>query len=232
MKKYSKENLEFVIKNNDNIKDCLIQLGRGTTGDNYNFLNRYIRKYNLDTSHFLSKRELQKRALKKRGGSFRNEIPPEEIFIKSKVYRGGADLRKKILKYSLKEYKCVLCGQDENWVTGKITLILDHINGYNTDNRLSNLRFVCPNCDTTLPTYKGKNKKSFKEKQKNKLKKTNIKKQKLKEIKDLLLKSNIDFSKKTWGVEVAKILNKSPQYSLKFIKEKIPSLLDNKSKNY
>lgn len=226
MEKYSKENLEIIIKNNDNIKDCLIQLSRGTTGDNYNFLNRYIKKYKLDTSHFLSKQELQKRALKKRGGSFRNEIPPEKTFINSDVYRGGADLRKKLLKYSLKEYKCVLCGQDENWITGKITLILDHINGNNTDNRLSNLRFVCPNCDTTLSTYKGKNKKSFKEKQKKLNKKLNKKKQKLKDIENLLLKSNIDFTKKTWGVEVAKVLKKSPQYSLKFIKEKIPSLLN------
>jgi len=36
-------------------------------------------------------------------------------------------------------------------------LILDHINGINNDNRIENLRFVCSNCDTQLPTYKSKN---------------------------------------------------------------------------
>jgi hypothetical protein len=33
--------------------------------------------------------------------------------------------------------------------------------------------------------------------------------------------SNIDFSKKTWGIEVSKLLNCSPQYALKFVKENI-----------
>lgn len=39
-----------------------------------------------------------------------------------------------------------------------MSLILDHINGINNDNRLENLRIVCPNCDATLDTYKSKNK--------------------------------------------------------------------------
>jgi len=225
MEIYSKENLEFIIKNNNNIKECLIQLGRGTTGDNYNFLNRYIKKYDLNTSHFLSKKELQKLARDKRGGSFNNEIPIEEIFIKSNIHRGGADLRKKILKYSLKEYCCELCGQDENWITGKISLILDHINGNNTDNRLENLRFVCPNCDTTLPTFKGRNIKKLTKRSKIKQDKILNSQNKLIELENLIISNKIDFSKKTWGVEVSKLINKSPQYSLKFIKEKLPYLL-------
>lgn len=225
MEIYSKENLEQVIKNNDNIKDCLIQLGRGTTGDNYNFLNRYIKKYNLDISHFASKKELQKRAMDKRGGSFNIEIPLNEYFIKSDIHRGGNDLKRKILKYSLKEYKCELCGQDENWITGKISLILDHINGDNTDNRLENLRFVCPNCDTTLPTFKGRNIKKYKKKIKDKEDKILNKQNRLKYLEKLIIDNNIDFSKKTWGVEISKLINKSPQYTLKFIKENFPHLL-------
>lgn len=39
----------------------------------------------------------------------------------------------------------------------KLTLILDHINGHNNDNRLENLRWVCPNCDQQLNTSKGRN---------------------------------------------------------------------------
>jgi hypothetical protein len=38
-----------------------------------------------------------------------------------------------------------------------MSLILDHINGINTDNRIENLRIVCPNCNATLPTHGGKN---------------------------------------------------------------------------
>ena len=39
----------------------------------------------------------------------------------------------------------------------KITLILDHINGFNRDHRLKNLRWVCPNCNSQLETTNGKN---------------------------------------------------------------------------
>jgi uncharacterized protein with PIN domain len=39
----------------------------------------------------------------------------------------------------------------------KISLILDHINGNNTDHRLENLRIVCPNCNAGLETFSGKN---------------------------------------------------------------------------
>ena len=54
---------------------------------------------------------------------------------------------------------CMICGMNAtNWNGKPITLIVDHINGRANDNVLSNLRIVCPNCDSQLPTYKAKNK--------------------------------------------------------------------------
>lgn len=44
----------------------------------------------------------------------------------------------------------------------KITLQLDHINGINNDNRVENLRFLCPNCHSQTSTYTGKNTKKNK----------------------------------------------------------------------
>ena len=55
-----------------------------------------------------------------------------------------------------------LCGQDENWKGVKISLILDHINGIYNDNRIENLRIVCPNCNAGLDTFAGRNNKKVK----------------------------------------------------------------------
>lgn len=57
----------------------------------------------------------------------------------------------------LNDYKCSICGLKE-WQNKPIVLILDHINGNPYDNSPKNLRLVCPNCDSQLPTYKSKNK--------------------------------------------------------------------------
>jgi len=57
----------------------------------------------------------------------------------------------------LKEKKCEICGQDEEWMGKKLIFVLDHINGINDDNRLENLRIVCPNCNVTLDTHGAKN---------------------------------------------------------------------------
>ena len=54
---------------------------------------------------------------------------------------------------------CMLCGMDaDHWQGQPLTLIVDHIDGKSKNNSLDNLRLVCPNCDSQLPTYKGANK--------------------------------------------------------------------------
>jgi hypothetical protein len=52
---------------------------------------------------------------------------------------------------------CAICGAANTWQGLPLTLVLDHIDGDPTNNRRENLRLVCPNCDSQLPTYKSRN---------------------------------------------------------------------------
>ena len=54
--------------------------------------------------------------------------------------------------------KCAICGIYREWNGRPLTLVLDHIDGDSTNNRRQNLRLVCPNCDSQLPTFKMRNK--------------------------------------------------------------------------
>ena len=73
-------------------------------------------------------------------------------------YSSRASIRRVILKENLIEYKCSECNV-KTWNGKILSLHLDHINGINSDNRLENLRFLCPNCHSQTETYTGKNKK-------------------------------------------------------------------------
>jgi hypothetical protein len=52
---------------------------------------------------------------------------------------------------------CALCDSSNRWNGAPLTFVLDHIDGDSTNNQRSNLRLICPNCDSQLPTYKARN---------------------------------------------------------------------------
>lgn len=142
--KWRKENLVKVVKESNNYVECLKKLGIKNFGSSFNTLKKYIELYNINIEHFISPGE-QIRKLSK-------EIPINEVLIENSSYN-RTRLKERLYKEGLKERKCELCAQNEIWMDKKMSLILDHINGVNNDNRIENLRIVCPNCNATLDTH-------------------------------------------------------------------------------
>lgn len=86
------------------------------------------------------------------------KFPLDAVMVVDSPYPRSC-LKKRLISNSIIPYVCGCCGIGPEWHGKEMPLILDHINGVNNDNRLENLRFVCSNCDSTLPTYKSRNRK-------------------------------------------------------------------------
>lgn len=59
---------------------------------------------------------------------------------------------------------CLICGINNSWNGSPLVFVLDHIDGDASNNRRTNLRLICHNCDSQLETYKSKNKNSARRK--------------------------------------------------------------------
>lgn len=89
-------------------------------------------------------------------------ISNKDLF-KENSNHGRQNLKERIIKQNLIEYKCDICNLGSHWNNQKLTLQLDHKNGIHNDNRLENLRFLCPNCHSQTNTFAGKKLKKRKE---------------------------------------------------------------------
>jgi hypothetical protein len=83
--------------------------------------------------------------------------PLAEFLTENSTY-SRSSLKRRLFAEGFKQRRCELCGVGERWRGLPMALILDHVNGVADDNRLENLRIVCPNCAATLDTHCGRNK--------------------------------------------------------------------------
>ena len=145
------DSLADVVKECYSIADVCRKFGVRPTGGNYRVINNKIKKLGLDTSHF-SGMGWRKGHTK----PVREQFPMEEILTKD-VYYNTNRLRKRLISEGYKTHKCEVCN-NSTWNNQPIPIELDHINGDNSDNRIENLRIICPNCHAQTETYRGKNK--------------------------------------------------------------------------
>ena len=137
------EKIKKIIMTSYTKANVLREIGLTLNPGNYDTLNSFINANNLDISHFTGKSHGTTGA--------KLQLPLNEVLIINSTYARN-NLKRRLLKEGLKKNKCEVCGL-ERWEGKPLTMILDHINGVNNDNRLENLRMVCPNCNSQLPTH-------------------------------------------------------------------------------
>lgn len=145
--KYSKENLKQIVEKSNSIRQVCLELGISGKGGNYKTVRKYIELHELNTNHFLSKEDQLKEI------QTRNKIPLEEILVKNSSYTNNFHLKKRLVDEEVLEYKCEKCNNIGEWQGEELTLQLDHKNGISNDNRVKNLRFLCPNCHSQTETW-------------------------------------------------------------------------------
>lgn len=155
MQQYTKDWLEELCKDSYSYAEVLRKAGRKQGGGTQATLRKKIEEFGINISHFTGQR-WQDSPNQIDNYENREKYSLEEVFIKNspvtqKVLRGYVE------RHNLIPYKCQNCGCDGHWQNGIIALEIDHIDGDNTNNEISNLRYLCPNCHALTDTYRGKN---------------------------------------------------------------------------
>ena len=143
---FSKDELQHLVEESHSFRELALKLGyiKGCSGGTIHAIKKRLEDQSISTEHFGC------------APKFHAPCAEEEVFCEnSKVSQ--RTLRDWVLRKKEIKYECAICGQLPVWNNMPLTLILDHINGKNSDNQLSNLRWVCPNCNSQLITTGSRN---------------------------------------------------------------------------
>ncbi|MFC1618202.1 HNH endonuclease signature motif containing protein [Patescibacteria group bacterium] len=149
-RKWSIGQLKKAVASSTSYRQVLIKLKLRPAGGNYDQLKKYIAQEKIKASHFKGK--AWNKGLK---GIGKPRIPLKGILVKNSSYQ-SYKLKKRLFAASLKEPCCEECGWAQVTDDGYLPLELDHINGNRHDNRLNNLRVLCPNCHSLKPSHRGR----------------------------------------------------------------------------
>ena len=151
--KYTKELLEPVVKESVSLAQVIKKLGVKWSGGVQQNIKRWIKRHELDTSHFLGQRA--NCGPNKKGGPKKKTW--QEILVLSETidWREKSFHLRRALIESGRQYFCEDCGQDNQWRGKTITLQVNHKSGDWKDNRPDNLQFLCPNCHAATEGWSG-----------------------------------------------------------------------------
>jgi hypothetical protein len=149
--KLDKSKLQELLDTSNTIAEVLVKIGISLHGNNYKELKNRVIKESLSLELLNGNRKV------KSSGGYKTSST-NDIFTESSAI-SRSTVKKRLIKENLIEYKCSMCCNKGKWNNQELVLQLDHINGINTDNRIENLRFLCPNCHTQTDTFTGRNSK-------------------------------------------------------------------------
>jgi Zn finger protein HypA/HybF involved in hydrogenase expression len=147
-----KEKLIEIVSKAISISEILSHFGMRNKGGNYAILKQRLEEDGLNYSH------IKLGIYSNRGRSFiRRKIPLEDILVEKSTFNRN-HLKIRLLKENILLNECAICKQPPLWNGKSLSLQLDHINGIGDDNRLENLRILCPHCHSQTENFAGKNK--------------------------------------------------------------------------
>lgn len=152
-RKWTEAQLRIAVEQSSSIRQVLKLLGLQAAGGNYEQVKKYIREYKIEDAHLKGKG--WSRGLK---GVGQVRVSLEMVLSKDSEFQ-SYKLKKRLFNSGLKKPACELCGWCQKAEGGRIPVELDHINGNRRDNRLENLRILCPNCHSLQSTHRGLNQK-------------------------------------------------------------------------
>lgn len=148
------EEFQNLLNTSNSFVDILIKVGLDPYNGNHKTLNHRIKEEGFDISILEQNRKInQEKHIKSL--TEKKTYSLEDILVENSRY-GSHHLKQKLLSKNILENKCNICGNKGEWCGKKLSLQLDHINGINNDNRLENLRLLCPNCHSQTETFSGK----------------------------------------------------------------------------
>lgn len=143
-RKWTDQDLRDAVKDAITLAEVIRKLKLCFGNGSYRSLNHWIKKLDIDTSHFKGCGH----GLSRPKGTYTDDV----VYSINSPVRATA-LKRRILRDKVIPYVCAICGQEPFWRGQPLVLILDHINGDHGDHRKENLRFLCPNCDSQQPTF-------------------------------------------------------------------------------
>jgi hypothetical protein len=147
----NKEDFKDLVSNSNSFTDILKYFGfKSNNGGSYRTLRKRLEVDAVDYQHIKTGNNSNK-------GKFFPSKPLAEVMVEHSTYTRSS-LKRRLIREGVIPYVCVECGQVPLWNNKKLSLVLDHKNGVNDDNRKENLRFLCPNCNSQTDTFAGKHK--------------------------------------------------------------------------